>query len=245
MFSSQFAQQTVGSDSGPLYSPVSRGLPVSGVTLTLIFRAVSSYVYLGAHNLYDTESGRKIIYTTEFIPHPDYDMENIANDVSLVRLPAGSVTEYTGRDSPHICNIGKSLYHCRSHQACLPAAQGVRRGRTRRHQPVRRGLGEDQQPSQHLAGPQPAGGEDHLQQSGEIADQVVFLSAQASLLLQCMKSYGDIIRSTNICAEGNNGTGTCQGDSGSSLQTHSEEHGVWIQYGVVSFGASTGCGTGG
>ena len=63
--------------------------------------------------------------------------------------------------------------------------------------------------------------------------------------LQCRKSYGDIIRSTNICAEGNNGTGTCQGDSGSSLQTYSEEHGVWIQYGVVSFGASTGCGTGG
>lgn len=64
----------------------------------LMFRAQSSYVYLGAHNLYDTESGRKIIYTTEFVAHPDYDMENIANDVSLVRLPDGSVTEYTGRN---------------------------------------------------------------------------------------------------------------------------------------------------
>lgn len=76
----------------------------------LMFRAVSSYVYLGAHNLYDTESGRKIIYTTEFIPHPDYDMENIANDVSLVRLPDGSLTEYTGRAQPHFDQIWKSLF---------------------------------------------------------------------------------------------------------------------------------------
>ena len=70
------------------------------MSVILMFRAVSSYVYLGAHNLYDTEAGRLIIYTTEFIPHPEYDMENIANDVSLVRLPAGSVSQYTGRDSP-------------------------------------------------------------------------------------------------------------------------------------------------
>ena len=56
---------------------------------------MSSYVYLGAHNLYDTEDGRKIIYTTEFISHPDYDQDSIANDVSLVRLPSGSLTGYT------------------------------------------------------------------------------------------------------------------------------------------------------
>ena len=60
------------------------------------FSAVSSYVYLGAHNLYDTETGRKIIYTTTFIAHPDYDQDSIANDVSLVRLPAGSLTSYSG-----------------------------------------------------------------------------------------------------------------------------------------------------
>ena len=53
-------------------------------------------MYLGAHNLYDTETGRKIIYTTTFIAHPDYDQDSIANDVSLVRLPAGSLTSYSG-----------------------------------------------------------------------------------------------------------------------------------------------------
>ena len=40
-----------------------------------------------------------------------------------------------------------------------------------------------------------------------------------------------------------NGTGTCQGDSGSSLQ-YTSPSGVIVQYGVVSFGAATGCGTG-
>ena len=87
----------------------------------LMLRAVSSYAYLGAHNLYDTESGRKIIYTTEFVAHPEYDMESIANDVSLVRLPAGSVTEYTGRlTTPPAGRT--SLSHYRSHQARLPSA---------------------------------------------------------------------------------------------------------------------------
>ena len=60
------------------------------------FSAVSSYVYLGAHNLYDTETGRKIIKTSTFISHPEYDQNSIANDVSLVRLPQGSLTSYTG-----------------------------------------------------------------------------------------------------------------------------------------------------
>ena len=60
------------------------------------FSAVSSYVYLGAHNLYDTETGRKIIKTSSFISHPQYDQNSIANDVSLVRLPQGSLTSYTG-----------------------------------------------------------------------------------------------------------------------------------------------------
>ena len=137
------------------------------------------------------------------------------------------------------------LPHCRSHQASLPPTPRLPGVQARQHQPVRRGVGEDQQPGQHLARPQPAGGKADHQQPGEIrmTDHTVFLSLPPSL--QCRKSYGDIIRSTNICAEGNNGTGTCQGDSGSSLQTHSDEYGVWIQYGVVSFGASTGCGTGG
>jgi len=59
---------------------------------------------------------------------------------------------------------------------------------------------------------------------------------------KCKESYGDIIKETNICAIGMEGQGTCQGDSGSALQHH--EKGPWVQEGIVSFGSSTGCGTG-
>ena len=67
-------------------------------SMTLFYRAVSSYAYLGAHTLYDEEDGRLIIYTTEFIEHPEYDIESIANDVALVHLPKSSLTSYTGAD---------------------------------------------------------------------------------------------------------------------------------------------------
>ena len=67
--------------------------------------AVSSYAYLGAHNLYSEEDGRLIIFTQKFYEHPDYDVENIANDVSMVQLPKGSVASYTTHIRP----------------ACLPA----------------------------------------------------------------------------------------------------------------------------
>jgi len=59
---------------------------------------------------------------------------------------------------------------------------------------------------------------------------------------KCKESYGDIIKETNICAIGMEGQGTCQGDSGSALQH--QEKGPWVQEGIVSFGSSTGCGTG-
>ena len=38
------------------------------------------------------------------------------------------------------------------------------------------------------------------------------------------------MKATNLCAQGKNGTGTCQGDSGSSLQQYSPEHKVSQQY---------------
>lgn len=33
----------------------------------------------------------------EFVEHPEYNVERIANDVALVHLPRNSVKEYTGR----------------------------------------------------------------------------------------------------------------------------------------------------
>ena len=85
-----------------------------------MLRIASSYVYLGAHNLYDEEAGRKIIFTqvecTEaravlknffqtFVEHPDYDVDTIANDVSLVRLPKDALTQYTDHIRPVCCGL--------------------------------------------------------------------------------------------------------------------------------------------
>ena len=95
----------------------------SGPPLRLMLRIASSYVYLGAHNLYDEEAGRKIIFTqveysTEartvlkncgqtFVEHPDYDVDTIANDVSLVRLPKDALTQYTDHIRPVCCGLDK------------------------------------------------------------------------------------------------------------------------------------------
>lgn len=50
-------------------------------------RANSSYVYLGAHNLYEKESGRVIMFSEEFYEHPNYIDNVLTNDVALIKLP--------------------------------------------------------------------------------------------------------------------------------------------------------------
>eukprot|EP00095_Tigriopus_kingsejongensis_P008952 maker-scaffold199_size265817-snap-gene-1.56 protein:Tk08952 transcript:maker-scaffold199_size265817-snap-gene-1.56-mRNA-1 annotation:"chymotrypsin-like protein" len=50
-------------------------------------RADSSYVYLGAHNIYEKEEGRVIMFSEEFYEHPDYRDNVLANDVALIKLP--------------------------------------------------------------------------------------------------------------------------------------------------------------
>jgi len=171
--------------------------------------AVSSYAYLGAHNLYNEEDGRLIIFTQDFVEHPDYDVQMIANDVALVRLPINSIPAYTD--------------HIRS--ACLPA----------------RNLDESIFANNGMA--LTAVGWGKTENGATISSVLNELSVSVVSNEICRQSYGDIIRSTNVCAQGPNGTGTCQGDSGSSLQ-YNPRHGLYIQYGIVSFGASTGCGTG-
>jgi len=169
--------------------------------------AVSSYAYLGAHNLYDEEEGRKIIYTTVFVEHPEYDVDSIANDVAMVRLPKNSLDSYTSHIQP----------------ACLPA----------------RGFLDSSLGDISLN----AVGWGKTNNGANISPVLNQLPVHLLTNEECRKSYGDIIRDTNLCATGDEGTGTCQGDSGSSLQ-YNAQNGPWIQYGIVSFGASTGCGTG-
>lgn len=57
---------------------------------------------------------------------------------------------------------------------------------------------------------------------------------------ECQLSFGNIVHETTLCSIGtSDNTGTCQGDSGSSLQYIIDDR--WVQTGVVSFGAATGC----
>lgn len=60
---------------------------------------------------------------------------------------------------------------------------------------------------------------------------------------ECQQTFGNIVQKTTLCSIGLHGnTGTCQGDSGSSLQYPLEnDQDRWVQVGVVSFGAATGC----
>jgi len=76
---------------------------------------------------------------------------------------------------------------------------------------------------------------------GSISEVLNKLTVRVVSNEDCKKSYGPIIHNATLCAIGiERGTGTCQGDSGSSLQ-YTEEIGRWIQVGVVSFGAAIGC----
>ncbi|XP_023339538.1 brachyurin [Eurytemora carolleeae] len=169
--------------------------------------AISAYAYLGAHNLYNEEEGRLIIFSQEFVEHPQYNVEKILNDVALVHLPKNSIPAYTKNISP----------------GCLPARNAV---------------------DQNMAGQSLfAVGWGKTQNGALISPTLNELRVSLVTNDVCRKSYGDIIQPSNVCAQGANGTGTCQGDSGSSLQ-YSPRDGLYIQYGIVSFGASTGCGSG-
>ena len=116
--------------------------------------------------MYDPEEGRQIIYSTTFVSHPDYDVESIANDVSLVRLPAGKLTSYTDHIKP----------------ACLPP----------------RGYQEDD-----LAGSLWAVGWGKTANGANISPVLNQLEVQIVSNEECRSSYGDIIKPTNLCAQGN------------------------------------------
>lgn len=56
----------------------------------------------------------------------------------------------------------------------------------------------------------------------------------------CNIRFLGLIQPTNICTNGNNGLGSCNGDSGGPL-TITDSDGATTQTGVVSFGLALGC----
>ena len=61
------------------------------------FRAAYAHVILGAHHLYNNQNqpNYQTMKTMKFINHPDYNSDQIANDVALVELPIE--VEYNGK----------------------------------------------------------------------------------------------------------------------------------------------------
>ena len=59
------------------------------------FSAGSSYIYIGAHDLFTIEEDRMVLYSETFVEHPNYKPEQISNDVALIKLPKKVV--YTGK----------------------------------------------------------------------------------------------------------------------------------------------------
>jgi len=49
--------------------------------------AGSSYIYIGAHDLFTIEEDRMVLYSETFIEHPAYKADQITNDIALIKLP--------------------------------------------------------------------------------------------------------------------------------------------------------------
>ena len=56
----------------------------------------------------------------------------------------------------------------------------------------------------------------------------------------CSDLYGPMITETMMCTSGNDGRGSCYGDSGGPALVRDED-GSFVQVGIVSFGAVNGC----
>ena len=57
---------------------------------------------------------------------------------------------------------------------------------------------------------------------------------------ECNSIYG-IVGDGVVCMDTAGGKGTCNGDSGGPLGHYDEARERWVEYGIVSFGASSGC----
>jgi len=181
-------------------------------------------VLVGDHNLYTVSNSQKFIKIKEKVIHPDYGLRGnesspLNNDIGLLRLEYPII--FTSQISP----------------LCLPALGETGFGGS--------AFGTTNTSSLDTTGLDIVGknatvlGWGLVSDSGEFAEALRGVEVRILDNNDCHVLYG-IMTETMMCTSGDNGRGTCFGDSGGPAIVKQPD-GSYVQVGILSFGALAGC----
>ena len=177
-------------------------------------------VLVGDHNLFTISNDQKFIRVKEKVIHPDYNIPSpLNNDIGLLRLMNPIV--FTKYISP----------------LCLPAMGETGFGTS--------AYGDVNTTMLDTAGLNIVGKNATVLGWGMINDDGVYSESLRGVEVEildnedCNRLYG-IMTETMMCTSGNNGRGTCYGDSGGPAVVMQPD-GTYVQVGILAFGALAGC----
>ena len=175
-------------------------------------------VLVGDHSLFTISTSQKFIQVKEKVVHPDYNMRGnvtspLNNDIGLLRLEHPII--FTSQISP----------------LCLPALGETGFGGNTTTLDTT-GIDIVGQNATVL-------GWGMVNDEGDFADSL--RGAQVEILPNkaCNDLFG-IMTENMMCTSGDNGRGTCFGDSGGPAIVKQPD-GSWVQVGIAAFGALSGC----
>merc|ERR1719193_165571 len=176
-------------------------------------------VLVGDHDLFSVSNDQKFIAVKEKVIHPDYNTPTpLNNDIGLLRLENPIV--FTKNIAP-LClpSLGETGFteNLNVNISTLNTNEEV--GIVGQNATVLGwGMVND----------------DGIYAEGLRGVQVEILENDV-----CNRLYG-IMTENMMCTSGNNGRGTCYGDSGGPAVVRHED-GTWVQVGILAFGALAGC----
>lgn len=177
-------------------------------------------VLVGDHNLYDISNGQKFIPVKQKVVHPDYNTPTpLNNDIGLLQLAYPMV-------------FSKSIS-----PLCLPALGETGFGTS--------AYGNSSTTELDTYGLGIVGQNATVLGWGMINDDGIYSDALRGVEVEifhnddCNRLYG-IMTETMMCTSGDNGRGTCYGDSGGPALVMQSD-GSYVQVGILSFGALAGC----
>jgi len=181
-------------------------------------------VLVGDHNLYTISTSQKFIKVKEKVVHPDYNTlgnmtSPLNNDIGLLRLEYPII--FTSQISP----------------LCLPALGETGFGGS--------AYGTGNTTMLDTTGLDIVGknatvlGWGMVNDNGEFSDALRGVEVEILENKKCNDLYG-IMTENMMCTSGDNGRGTCFGDSGGPAIV-TQPDGSYVQVGILSFGALAGC----